>query len=177
MRIPSRYMPKIAAPSASLAQKAVWLAFYVGFVAMLGYCFVSHPLISTAVCGAIGFSGWWDLGRTEKRRAALSASRGDEGLCQFARSFDSRQVDTWIIRAVFDALQEELGGSGVFPLRASDRLAEDLHIDHEDLDLALAPVIAARTGRTLDDCSANPYWGKVTTVADLVHFFNAQPGR
>jgi hypothetical protein len=37
-----------------------------------------------------------------------SASRAGEAICQFARSFDVRQTDTWVLRAVYEALQGHL---------------------------------------------------------------------
>ena len=48
-------------------------------------------------------------------------------------------------------------------------------LDPDDVDLSLAPDIAQRAGRSLDDTSRNPYFAKVHTVKDLVLFFNAQP--
>ncbi|XLZ71791.1 hypothetical protein ABT364_07425 [Massilia sp. SR12] len=138
------------------------------------YLFMQHPIITGLVCGCIWYSASQDLKRSRQQQAAVIASRGDERLCEFARSFNSRDVDTWIIRAVFEELQKELGGARVFPLRASDRFIEDLCIDLEDLDMVLVPAIAARTSRSLDDCRSNPYWGEVKTVAELVYAFNAQ---
>ncbi len=64
-----------------------------------------------------------------------------------------------------------------FPVRASDRLMEDLRLDDDDLDFDLAMQIEQRTGRSLDQTKTNPLLGKVKTVRDLVLFFNAQPRR
>ena len=41
----------------------------------------------------------------------------------------------------------------------------------------MLPEVVARTGRTLDRPDANPYYGRVRTVADLVAFVTAQPRR
>jgi hypothetical protein len=111
------------------------------------------------------------------RLQALAASRGGESICGFARSFDCRAVDTWIVRAVYEELQEALQlGETKFPVRASDSLYQDLFaIDPDTVDAALAPDIAERTGRSMDRAEENPYRGKVATVRDLVMFFNAQP--
>jgi hypothetical protein len=50
-----------------------------------------------------------------------------------------------------------------------------LPVDSEDLDIDLASEISQRTGRTMENSDSNPFYGKIKTVADLVHFFNAQP--
>lgn len=60
------------------------------------------------------------------------------------------------------------------PLRADDLLKEDLRLEDDDLDLDVATEVDERTGRSLDNASANPYFGKVQTVRDLVLFFQAQ---
>ena len=119
----------------------------------------------------------WSDGRKDKTQiAALLAERRDESICDFARSFDTKAVDTWIIRATYEALQPyvELAGESV-PIRADDRLNEDLKIDGDDLDLDVVEVIAQRTGRSFSGYRQNPYCGKVHTVRDLVMFFNVQP--
>ncbi|WP_228529993.1 hypothetical protein [Diaphorobacter caeni] len=117
-------------------------------------------------------------GSTESKRRArllqLAAERQGESICQFARSFDTRVVDTWIIRAVHDTLLQELEARrAAFPVRASDRL-DDMFFDADDLDMAVAPEVARRAGRSLDNGAANPYFGKVQTVGDLVMFFHFQ---
>jgi hypothetical protein len=109
-----------------------------------------------------------DLQARHERR--LRDSRPGESICTFARGFDYRNTDTWIIRAVYEALQPEVK----FPLRATDRFAKDLCMDTDDLDY-LADEIATRSGRSLDDVDKNPYCGRLETVADLVAFFSHQP--
>jgi hypothetical protein len=116
------------------------------------------------------------LTSTENRRLArLTATRQGESICTFARSFDCRVVDTWIIRAVFEELQPYCRfGRGLLPLRATDRLDHDLKIDPEDLD-DLSQIIAYRTGRSLEWTAQPPLPDSVNTVSDLVLFFNNQP--
>ena len=80
------------------------------------------------------------------------------------------------MRAVYEELQACLAHHrGRFPLRVTDRLGVDLQIDGDELDLSLVQDIAQRTGRDLSSTHSNPFFGKVTTVGDLVNFFNAQP--
>jgi hypothetical protein len=116
-----------------------------------------------------------EIGRNRRRLKHLAKLRAGESICEFARSFERNNVDTWVIRAVYEQLQDYLGKNPVVPIRAADRLKEDLPIDAEDLEMDLAEEIAQRTGRSLKDTTANPYYGKIRTVEDLVLFFNSQP--
>ena len=104
-------------------------------------------------------------------------SGAGESICPFARSFDRRQMDPRIIRAVYEELGRYLGTTdNVFPLRVADPLfsRQGLNIDAEELD-HVAQAIAFRAGRSLANTEKNPYFGKIQTVADLVAFFMAQP--
>jgi hypothetical protein len=106
-----------------------------------------------------------------RRTAAL---RAGESICTFARAFDRRVVDAWVIRATYEEVQAHFGRSVErFPVRATDRLVEDLGIVNEDLD-ALAEDVAHRTGRSLENAEQSPVMN-VNTVADLVLFLNHQP--
>ncbi len=105
----------------------------------------------------------------------LSQGRTGDPLCNFARAFDTRQVDTWVIRAVWDALQScVMRKSDPFPFLPEDRISEDLGIDSEDLTDIVTDV-AERAGYSGDDFELNPMCGKVETVGDLVLFVNQQP--
>ncbi|MCM5681578.1 hypothetical protein M8A51_18795 [Schlegelella sp. S2-27] len=114
--------------------------------------------------------------REERKLLALAAARKGQTICEFARDFDARAVDTWIIRAVYEQLQAQLEPMHpAFPVRAEDRLKEDLLLDDDDLDVDLVQEVEARTGRSLDGSTDNPYFGNVKTVRDLVLFFQSQP--
>ena len=117
-------------------------------------------LVPAAIVG-LSSIGW----RRERR---ITEARKGESICQFARAFDCRTIDTWIIRAVYDEF------AWTFPLRPSDRLKEDLRIDGDDLDFG-AVNIARRTGRSLDGYERNPMYGKIKTLRDVVMFFHHQP--
>lgn len=116
------------------------------------------------------------MNKREKRRLQLMASsREGESLCSFARSFKTRQTDTWVIRAAHQEIQQLLHSYlPHFPVRAFDSLLDDLHLDADDVEDLLRD-IAARSGRALKNAERNPYFGKVITVADLVLFINEQP--
>jgi hypothetical protein len=176
MPSPSRLMSKYLAPKLGVGGLLVLGVLFAALAFVVANASPIQLLLAVCVFLAV----WvWASHAVELRRQhlqALAGSRPGETICEFARSFDCRTTDTWVIRAVYEELQEELRlGSTSFPVRANDSLTDDLRIDPEDLDLSLAPAIAARSGRTLERDDANPYWGKVKTVADLVCFFNQQP--
>ena len=102
-----------------------------------------------------------------RRDATIARTRDGESICHFARSFDFRKIDTWIIRAVYEAFSER------YPIRAEDSLLEDLLMDDEDLEFDVAAV-ADRVGRSLDDAERNPFV-RLETVRDLVMFLQHQP--
>lgn len=107
----------------------------------------------------------------------LVKTRPQGSICTFARSFDCRQTDTWIIRATWEQIQRSMPpGLASFPLLRWDRLKEDLRLDEEAID-ELGVEIAERCGRTWDDVERNPFYARVCTVSDLVGFLSHQPFR
>jgi hypothetical protein len=121
------------------------------------------PLAFIAPAAVLGLSS------IEARRdRRIAKEREGESICQFARGFDCRKVDTRITRAVYEEY------SRGFPLRPSDRLKEDLRIDGDDLDFG-AIDIARRTGRSLAGCERNPLYSRARTLHDVVMFFQHQP--
>jgi hypothetical protein len=114
--------------------------------------------------------------RTKRHLTELARARAGESICEFSRSFDTRKTDTWVIRAVYEQLQLQLRWiCPNFPIRATDRLIEDLWLDPDDIDLDLLADVASRTSRSVRDTSGNPFRGGVKTAGDLVAFFCAQP--
>lgn len=172
VRTPSRFMPKYTRPRPGVWG---WLVF-TPVIAAFGYALYLYPWV-VGVFLAAGVTGTVVLNRNFKRKlSALAALRPNESLCTFARSFNPREVDTWVIRAVYEQLQMYLASDyPQFPVRAEDQLNGCLMNDPDDLDFCLAKEIAARTGRSLENTQDNPYYGSVNTVRDLVLFFNAQP--
>jgi len=134
---------------------------------------------SIAALASILAAGWafgsLALGKQRAWLERVASERRGESICQFAHSFDPREVDTWVVRAVYETCQQELEFVHTkFPVRASDKLRE-LLFDPDDLDMAIAPEVGRRAGRSLANAEMNPLYGKVYSVADLVLFFNAQP--
>jgi hypothetical protein len=136
-----------------------------------------HPLWATTAVLALVTLGTMANKQDRARLAALLAKRGsDAGLCSFARCFDLRVVDSWVVRAVYEELEYHCRGEGIeIAMGADDDMQKDLGIDPEDLDMDIATSIASRTGRTFDAYKANPYYGNTNTPRGLVLFFNAQP--
>jgi hypothetical protein len=105
-------------------------------------------------------------------RSRIAAARAGQSICTFARSFDRRSTDFWIIRAVYEELAAYFNSE--VPILAADRFEDDLQMDWEDLD-DLAGDMAARAGRSMEHTKSNPLFGKVKSVRDLVLFLSLQP--
>lgn len=170
-------------PSRRMAQKAERpvvpaAVFLITVTIGLGYfVYVSSPralsIAATLAC-ALWISIIVENRREAQRLQTLASARAGESICHFARSFDRKKTDTWIIRAVHQELQLFLEPFVAFPVRASDALLGDVGLDGDDVDSLIADV-ALRTGRSLEQTENNPYYGKVRTVSDVVLFVNAQP--
>jgi len=130
--------------------------------------------MAAIVCSVLGYA-WVVNKRTKRRFELLARSRNGDSICEFARSFDTRATDTWIIRAAHQELQAVLQSYlRDFPVRASDSLLVDLGLDLDDVEDLLQD-IARRSSRSLAKTAENPYYGRLNTVKDLVLFVNAQP--
>lgn len=161
----SRWMPK--APSKRVIPVR---ALLIAVPAILLLCFVvSMTAFAMATCLVFIISVLAGYDRLRLRR--LARQRAGDSICTFARSFDRRTTDPWIIRAVYEELQTYFAGE--LPVRAADRIEEDLHMDWEDVDDLIRDV-AARAGRSLEHSESNPFYGQVRNVGDLVLFLKHQ---
>jgi hypothetical protein len=146
-----------------------WLLFLViGFVLLLFWLISATAASAAAVfIGFVAAASAW----SNYRMRCIGAGRTGESICTFARTFNLRVVDPWIVRAVYEEIQAQFGKSvPQFPVRATDHLAQDLGIVNEDLD-ALAEDVAYRSKRSLAAPEQNPI-KKIETVADLVFFLH-----
>jgi len=169
-------MPKVHRRRRSPVAWIVLGAFVMLLLGCLGYFWFVHPVVTTAVISILALSTAVSANSDKRRLEALAEMRSGESICEFARAFERRSVDTWVVRAVYEQVQELLRPSYAnFPVRADDRLKDDLGIEMDDVEMDLAPVVAERTGRSLDHTESNPFFGKLSTVADLVRFFSSQP--
>jgi hypothetical protein len=153
--------------------------FSLVFVAAFLYVAFAAPVGTAVGVLLVGIAFLMSSKEIERERESLrrlAVEREGESICEFARDFDTRKVDTWIVRAVYEQLQCQLSHAyPAFPVRASDRLVEDLHIDVEDLDIDIGPQVEQRTSRSCKGSSENPYFCRVQTMRDLVMFFQEQP--
>ena len=183
MRTPSRFMFATTKPTLLMRAFgwAVCLLVYGTVlaltVALLTLVYRWWPPASLMLATALAFAIHDTRRQMRHQRdhlAQLIQSRQGESICQFARSFDTHQVDTWVIRAVYNGTQQWLSRDcPAFPLRATDSLEKTLFIIDEDLD-ELAQDIAEQSGRMLDNLQDNPFF-PVLTASDLVQMLNAQP--
>jgi len=154
-------MPPLRA--AGPLRAALAIAFVCGVLALLAWAWWPSILAVIALVVFVGIAG-------HRRARCIAAERDGESICGFARSFDRRAVDPWIIRAAYEELSTSFG----FPVRAVDHFERDLSVDAEELDF-FAMDIAARAGRSLEQAEGNPMFGRFSTVRDLVLFLNHQP--
>lgn len=174
MRLPSRRIPSRASPRLSWSGALLLVGLLIGFAYFI-YSSSELGLYITAavVCSVLGYS-WVANKRTAERLKLIALSRGGDSICEFARSFDTREIDTWVIRAAYEELQAFLHSYlPNFPVLPSDSLLVDLELDLDDVEDLLQDV-AKRSGRSLDKAEENPYYGQLHTVMDLVLFINAQ---
>lgn len=141
-------------------------------LAGLAWAIALQPMLLLAL-SCLALLAHHQLGRERRHLATLAAQRDGESICQFARSFARREVDTWVVRAVYESLHGYLGGR--LPIRAADRLKQDLRLDADDLDLDLLEQMARLSGRSLERTADNPWFDRVMTVRDLVSFLVHQP--
>lgn len=174
MRRASRFMPQARRPAMSwrgrIFMAVALLALLCSLLLALGAYPVTVCLIAVAIWALVAIGEQ----RQKKRLLQRLQARSGESICQFARSIDCRRVDTWVVRAVYEELQRYYSKKWAVPLRVTDRLEEDLQLESEDMDYVLVDM-AQRAGRNLADTQHNPFYDKVSTVGDLVHFLNAQP--
>jgi len=182
MRGFSRTMPLAAAIPDSEDKPALWQRILATvLLAGLGVCagivFYLFPFgMVLGVVGAICLL-YVEATLRDVRLKRIASERTNESICSFARVFDYREVDPWIIRAVWQELQSYCPHAKSvigFPIRPSDQLNEDLEIDGEELE-EIANIISRRTGHSLENTQTNPYYGRVATVFDMVMFMNHQP--
>lgn len=182
MRTPSRYLfqPLPPSPRSRFAAATIVTLLCTGTLYFIGheiyrFYYYGEPLIILLLL-AVAFifvNGRYAGREVAEKRRALAAGRAGQNICQFARAFDIRQVDSWAIRAVWNVLSDEL--EHTLPLRAQDRLEEDLDLVGDALDLESLFIEAAwLCGRDLTDLEHNPFL-PIITAHDMVLALNAQP--
>ena len=167
MRGFSRTMPPAPSPPWTVGGTLALVAIVGG---LLAYCYF-HPLFALILGGLVLVAVVATIVH-DRRLRKLASTRADDSICTFARAFDRRRTDPWIIRAVWEELQIYLPSKhDDFPIHPSDRLYECYGIDAEEL-YDIAGRVAVRTGRSLDLTSTPPE--QVATAGDFVRVMNAQ---
>ena len=171
MKKPSRYMPKYEGKQISVLSW-LFLAFLLGLLIWLIWLF-PHLLLLILIFIFIQVR---DERKRIKHFEILLKKRQKDSICTFARHFKYQEVDTWVIRAVYEQLQSYINLEKTnFPIRPSDDVFTDLKIDDEDFVYNIVEEIAERTGRSLEKAESNPYYKRANIVENLVYFFNEQP--
>lgn len=174
MRRASRFMPQARRPAMPWRGRIFVAVAALALLCSLLLALWAYPIMVCAIAAVLWALAAIEERRQDKRMALWVQARVGESICQFARALDCRKVDTWVVRSVYEELQRYHSGKWALPLRATDWLEKDLRLDSEDLDQVLVDM-AQRAGRDLSSTQGNPFYDKVTTVGDLVHFLNAQP--
>ena len=167
----SRNIPKYVKQSTTLSQK---VAICVLIFAVL--CLLYFYPICILLFIIIGI--WtivYNYGEA-KRLSDIAHNRTGESICSFTRALSFRQIDTWIIRATWEELQDYVTHKNLneFPIRPTDKVEDDFKIDPEEIE-DIVERIAQRSRRSLEETDKNPYFGKIETVGDLISFVNNQP--
>ena len=109
------------------------------------------------------------------RLKKIATMRGAADICTYARSFDYRNIDTKIMRAVFEKVQEWAGefDGKPFPVKADDDFDRIYQMDPDDLD-DIYYEVANELGISTERAEDNPYYDKVKSVKELVLFLHNQ---
>ena len=167
-------MPPLPGQSVAERPTAVFVLLTALFSG-LAYSLATTPLQTVAVTVTLALLVYWAYRAHAKHLESLRRTRPGQSICDFARDFDRSGLDAWVVRAVWDVLQDYVGKKDdPFPIRAGDAIGDALLIDEGDIDGILDDV-AQRAGRSLEQTEANPYYGSVRTVGDVVRFLQAQP--
>ena len=171
----SRWIPPM--PKGRTSPIAMLLLGLVGATLLAAFVYFPAGRFILALLIVVGVGSSLYLDRYYRRLAAV---RVGEDIGTFARALDRRSpsFDPWVVRAVWEALQPYVTyRGGRVPLRPTDELVEQLHVDPEDLELVILPEVAWRAGRSLDGITENPRRGRVATVGDLIDLVAFQPRR
>ncbi len=114
--------------------------------------------------------------RAHFRLKRIASDRQTSNICSYARSFDYRNVDTRVMRAVYRKMQAWIGpvDNRLFPVESNDGFDTLYRMDPGDLE-DIYFEIADELGISTDRPEENPYFDRVSTVKELVLFLLHQP--
>ncbi len=169
MKIPSRFMPKYRPEIVKFTWRE-WI-FFILFLFIIGFMFWAKPFALLAVIFVFAFGYILNI-IDDKKLQKIALKRKNYNIGDFAKSFDLKNTDTWIIRAVYEELQDCLSIKN-FPIFADDNITKLFHIDGEEID-ELLEIVAQRTGRSLENLEQNPYFNTEPTARNIVLLLNKQ---
>lgn len=171
----SRHIPKYKTEPLKWWSKCFLLILVVGFVGILSQDLEKLVILLILIAAYLIFV--FIVGITREPLSVvlnqLKQERGQQNIGDFSAAFDLREVDPWVVRAVYEEFQAELDDCGVasFPLRSDDKIATLLpDVDDEDIEFIFHRVFH-RTGRVCDGLVIP----NDATLFDLVLLFNALP--
>ena len=142
----------------------LWLKFFLLLVVLLVGVLLYEKHVAFAA-GALIAGGFLWVALSPKAAIDVSARKNDN-LIDFARQFDVRVVNAWVVRSTYEQLELWLG----FPVHPSDRLLQDLKLSAVDLDDVVFQVLF-RVGRVRPES----WLIEAKTVRELVLFINTLP--
>ena len=164
-------MPKYKEPKSSIFTLVLGFILIVLLIISAVYSVLSTPYL-LLVIPVLAIYIYYENKRTKTKFSLLAEERKEISICEFARSFNTKKIDTWVVRAVYEQIQAYVP---TIPIKENDTLFELLEIDEEDLEFDLLAEISQRTGRSLEGLENNKHFKKLKTVGDLVYMFNEQP--
>ena len=175
MKKASRLMPKYKEKPMTFWGWLFVLVFLAVILGLVGSLIWTVPIILLGVPVLLIFE-YRDRKERKMHFEKLLSDRDNDSICTFSRHFEFRKIDTWVIRAVYEQLQNYMASEREdFPIRPTDDIFSDLRIDDEEFDMDIVEEISERTGRTLEGAESNKFYGKANIVENLVYFFNEQP--
>ncbi len=158
--------------SAAEGQKLTPLCYACLLALVFGVAWLCYVCPVVLIAGVPLAALVWALSLFERHEhKKMAACRLEVNIRALTDSLESRRVDGRLIRAVYEELQKRCKGERrLYPIRASDRVQEDLGIGWDVL-CDVACEIAARTGYDSAGRERNPLFNGLKTVEDLVLFF------
>src|SRR4051812_32847564 len=107
MRIPSRRMPNPLRRGTLPTRIVAWTILF-GVLGAYVYALWYHPFVVGIVSAVVVAIVVRNRRRMSRHLTNLAQARKGESICEFSRAFDTRTTDTWVIRAVYEQLQQQL---------------------------------------------------------------------
>ncbi len=172
MKKPSNQMPPYQMPKMKwylVIIMWIFLVLYFGSIVYKAYDDIAFRYVILIFIVLILVLSGVGVEKYEK----LKRSRKEWDIGKFAKEFNLKEVDTWVVRAVYEAVYDEVE----IPIKADDDIDKDLRIDMGDLGFDEILInVSQRTGRVLTEESvAYNDIENITSVRDLVYFFNQLP--